>query len=75
VELVELVRPNRQSRRRRGTSDPVDAVAAAVAALNGEASGAPKAQNGVLESLRTLQLARRGALKASTQAANQLCAT
>jgi transposase len=72
VEVVEVIRPNRQARRRRGKSDPVDAVAAAVAALNGEASGAPKAGDGAVESLRTLQVARRGAVKASTQAANQL---
>ena len=72
VEVVEVIRPNRQTRRRRGKSDPVDAVAAAVAALNGEAAGTPKARSGAAESLRALQVARRGAVKASTQAANQL---
>ena len=34
------MRPNRQARRRRGKSDTADAIAAALAALNGEASGA-----------------------------------
>jgi transposase len=72
VEVVEVIRPNRQARRRRGKSDPADAVAAALAALNGEASGRPKAHDGAVESLRTLQVARRGAVKASSQAANQL---
>jgi transposase len=72
VEVVEVIRPNRQARRRRGKSDPADAVAAALAALNGEASGTPKARDGAVESLRALQVARRGALKASGQAANQL---
>jgi transposase len=72
VEVVEVIRPNRQTRRRRGKSDPVDAVAAAVAALNGQAAGTPKARSGAAESLRALQVARRGAVKASTQAANQL---
>jgi transposase len=72
VEVVEVIRPNRQARRRRGKSDPADAVAAALAALNGEASGTPKARDGAVESLRALQVARRGAVKASGQAANQL---
>jgi transposase len=72
VAVVEVIRPNRQTRRRRGKSDPADAVAAALAALNGEASGRPKAHDGAVESLRTLQVARRGAVKASSQAANQL---
>jgi transposase len=31
VEVAEVIRPNRQARRRRGKSDPADAVAAALA--------------------------------------------
>ena len=46
VEVVEVDRPNRQLRRLRGKSDPVDAEAAARAALNGEAKGTPKARTG-----------------------------
>ena len=38
VETVEVDRPNRQKRRKRGKSDPIDAEAAARAALSGEAS-------------------------------------
>ena len=72
VTVVEVVRPNRQVRRRRGKSDPTDAEAAARAALNGEASGAPKSRDGAVEALRALRVARRGAVKARTQAANQL---
>jgi transposase len=72
VEVAEVVRPNRQARRRRGKSDAADAVAAALAALNGEASGAPKAHDGAVESIRMLRVARRGAIKARTQAGNQL---
>jgi transposase len=72
VEVVEVDRPNRQLRRRRGKSDPVDAEAAARAALNGEASGAPKDRTGNVEAIRALRVARRSALKARTQAANQL---
>jgi transposase len=72
VEVVEVIRPNRQARRRRGKSDAADAVAAALAALNGEASGRPKTHDGAVESIRMLRVARRGAVKARTQAGNQL---
>jgi transposase len=72
VAVVEVIRPNRQVRRRRGKSDPADAEAAARAALNGEAAGAPKSRDGHAEALRALGVARRGAVKARTQAANQL---
>src|SRR5690242_382290 len=43
VEVVEVIRPNRQARRQRGKSDAADAVAAA---LSGEASGVPKSRDG-----------------------------
>jgi transposase len=72
VAVVEVIRPNRQTRRRRGKSDPTDAEAAARAALSGEDSGTPKARNGVVESIRALRVARRGAVKASVQAGNEL---
>src|SRR5689334_14958933 len=41
VAVAEVMRPDRQARRRRGKSDAADAVAAALAALSGEASGVP----------------------------------
>ena len=72
VEVAEVMRPSRQARRRRGKSDAADAIAAALAALNGEASGQPKSGDGAVESIRALQVARRGAVKARTQAGNQL---
>jgi transposase len=72
VEVAEVIRPNRQARRQRGKSDAADAVAAALAALNGEASGGPKSRDGAAESLRALRVARAGAVKARTQAGNQL---
>jgi len=72
VDVVEVDRPNRQVRRRRGKSDPVDAEAAARAALSGEASGAPKARNGNVEMIRALRVARRSAVKARAQAMNQM---
>jgi transposase len=46
VVVVEVDRPNRQKRRRVGKSDTLDAVAAARAAMAGEALGAPKSKNG-----------------------------
>src|SRR5262245_17562919 len=70
--VVEVTRPNRQLRRRRGKSDPVDAEAAARAVLAGEATAAPKTATGAVEMLRVLRVARRSAVKARTQAANQL---
>ncbi|MBF6557984.1 MAG: IS110 family transposase [Acidimicrobiales bacterium] len=71
VAVLEVIRPNRQARRRRGKSDPADAEAAARAALCGEASGT-KARNGAVEAIRALRVVRCGAVKASTQASNQL---
>ena len=71
-EVVEVERPKRQDRRGRGKSDVIDAEAAARAVQAGTATAQPKAGDGPIEMLRTLQAARRSALKARTQAANQL---
>jgi transposase len=72
VTVVEVDRPNRQRRRRRGKSDPTDAGAAARAVLAGEATATPKTRSGVVEAIRVLRVARSSAVKARTQAANQL---
>ena len=72
AHVVEVNRPNRQHRRRRGKSDPVDAEAAARAVLAGEATVTPKTGTGPVEALRQLRVARAGAMKARTAAANQL---
>jgi transposase len=75
LAVAEVERPDRhdrQGRRRRGKSDPTDAEAAARAVQAGTALGQPKAGDGRVEMIRTLRLARRSALKARTQAANQL---
>jgi transposase len=71
-QVVEINRPNRHKRRRRGKSDPVDAEAAARAALAGDDTTTPKAATGAVEMLRALRVARRSAVKARSQAANQL---
>jgi transposase len=72
ITVVEVNRPNRQNRRRRGKTDRVDAEAAARAVLAGEANVVPKAGTGPVESLRQLRIARSGAIKARTAAANQI---
>ena len=72
VEVVEVNRPDRQLRRRRGKSDTVDAEAAARAALNGDAAAVPKSGDGHVEGLRGLRIARRSAVKARTQATLQI---
>ena len=71
-EVLEVERPKRQHRRRGGKSDALDAEAAARAVQAGTATAEPKAGDGPIEMLRTLQAARRSAIKARTQAANQL---
>lgn len=72
VEVVDVNRPNRQARRRRGKSDTVDAEAAARAALNGEATAAPKSHDGVVESIRALRIAFCSTRNTRTRIANQL---
>ena len=72
VTVVEVDRPNRQSRRRHGKTDTVDAVSAARAALAGVATGTPKTGDGAVESIRALRIVIRSAHKARSQAVNQL---
>ena len=70
--VFEVIRPNRQTRRRKGKSDPADAEAAARAVLSGEAAAIPKAGDDVVEMIRVLRVARSTALKARTQAMNAM---
>lgn len=72
VTVIEVGRPNRQHRRRYGKSDPADAEGAARAVLSGQAAGLPKARDGIVESIRTVHVVKRSAIKARTQAANQM---
>jgi transposase len=72
VTVVEVNRPNRQMRRRRGKSDTVDAEAAARAVLNGEATVVPKDRTGVVESIRMVRVAFCSAREARTKVANQI---
>jgi transposase len=70
--VVEVNRPDRATRRRRGKSDPLDAEAAARAVQAGQAAVTPKAGTGQVEMIRSLRVARASAIKARTQSVNVL---
>jgi transposase len=70
--VVEVDRPDRTTRYRRGKSDTIDAEAAARAVQAGTAAGTPKARTGLVESIRALRVARRSAVKDRSAAAHQL---
>jgi len=70
--VLEVARPNRQLRRHAGKSDQIDAEAAARAVQAGVALGRPKTTDGQVEMLRAVRVVRSSAVKARTQAANQL---
>lgn len=72
IEVVEVNRPNRQMRRRRGKNDTVDAEAAARAALNGDATGIPKDNTGIVEAIRVIRLAFCSTRVARVRIANQI---
>lgn len=72
VVVVEVDRPNRQTRRRVGKSDPTDAISAARAALSGTATVTPKSRDGRVEEMRVLLVARRSARQQRIQSLNQL---
>ncbi|MFM0162007.1 transposase [Paraburkholderia sediminicola] len=72
IEVFEVNRPDRAMRRSKGKSDPTDAENAARAVLAGKATAIPKEQSGAAEAMRTVSVARRSAVKAKTQAINQL---
>lgn len=72
LRVVEVDRPDRKSRRFEGKSDPIDAYAAARAALSGRATGTPKTRDGNVEMIRVLRVARTSAIKARAIALTQL---
>ena len=72
IQVIEVNRTDRSRRRRKGKSDPTDAESAARAVLSNDATGLPKSHSGLAEALRTICVARRSAVKAKTQAINQL---
>jgi transposase len=54
--VIEVNRPNRQTRYARGKSDPVDAEAAARAVLSGEATGLAKVDTDSIGMIRALRV-------------------
>lgn len=70
LTVVEVNRPDRAERRRIGKSDPIDAYAAARAALSGRANAAPKDDN--IGGIRALHNSARSAVKARTATLNQI---
>ena len=72
IVVVEVDRPNRQTRRKQGKSDPTDAVSTGRAALSGTATVTPKSRNGPVEQIRVLMVARRSAREQRIQSLNQL---
>jgi transposase len=70
--VVEVIRQNRQARRLRGKSDPIDAHQAALAVLAGTDTSIPKAADGAVEAMRILITERRSAAKTKTQTLNQI---
>lgn len=69
IDVIEIDRPDRKTRRFQGKSDPIDAIQAAKAALAGDRTGTPKQRDGRIEALRNLRIARRSAIdqRADTQ--------
>jgi transposase len=72
IAVFEVERPKRRHLRPEAKSDLRDAEAAARAVLSGVAAGVPKSGDGRVEMIRVLKAARRSAVKAKSQAANQL---
>lgn len=74
ITVHEINRPDRSTRRRLGKTDTIDAEAAARTVLSGRALPIPKTHDGPIEAIRVLHIARRSAIRARTQAANQITA-
>ncbi|MFD7499404.1 IS110 family transposase [Streptomyces sp. NPDC059832] len=70
LTVIEVNRPDKAERRRIGKSDPIDAYAAARAALSGRASVIPK--DDTVSGIRALHNAARSAVKARTATLNQI---
>lgn len=70
--VIEVNEPDRHHRRRHGKTDTIDAEQAAQAVLSGRCTALAKTADGPVERIRLFQLARASAVKARTQAINQL---
>lgn len=72
VTVHEVNAPDLGVRAGQGKSDAIDAVMAARAVIGGRTVVIPKDTTGVIEAIRTLKVARDGAVKARTAALSQL---
>ena len=70
--VIEVNRPDRSTPRRVGKSDPVDAEMAARSVLAGVARDQPKSGLDKVEMIRMLKIVKDSAIKARTQAINQM---
>jgi transposase len=68
IEVLEVDRPDRSERRRRGKDDDLDAINAARAALYGRRTSIPKSKDGAVEALRVLRVTRATAIRARRNA-------
>ncbi|MFJ2478570.1 transposase, partial [Streptomyces sp. NPDC087659] len=72
IDVFDVNRMDRADRRRRGKSDPLDAQNAARAVLSGRARARAKTGDGPVQIARMYKLTKASAVKARTQAINQL---
>jgi transposase len=72
IDVFDVNWMDRADRRRRGKSDPLDAQNAARAVLSGRACARAKAGDGPVQIARMYKLTKVSAVKARTQAVNQL---
>jgi transposase len=70
--VLEVNRPNRQTRRQRGKDDSIDAEVAARSLLAGTATAVAKSGNAEAEMLRVLKGTRDSAMRCRTRAITQL---
>jgi len=70
IEVVEVTRAVKSTRRLKGKSDPLDAYSAARTALAGDGLATPK--DDATSGLRALHIARRSAIKHRTAVINQI---
>lgn len=64
IQVLEVMRPNRQGRRLKGKSDPLDAYQAAESVLADRGTATPKARDGAVEALRVLRAEKTTAMRA-----------
>ncbi|WP_394253082.1 IS110 family RNA-guided transposase [Arthrobacter pityocampae] len=70
--VIEVNRPDRQQRRLKGKTDPLDAYRAAQSVIAGRSTAIPKAKDGPVECLRVLRASRASAMKSRSAAINQI---